>query len=544
VLALTRDRCMALLGWRIIRSAGETMNKPLIMCSIGVSILFGSMACQKEGLTSGAGTGGGLSQGGAGGVVLPTGGSPDTGGIAGTGGLVGAGGLGGTGGLVGQGGGIGSGGLVGTGAALGSGGASVAGGTISSGGARGTGGFTGAGAAVGVGGAPGLGGAPRTGGKSGAGGGLVGGSGTGGRIGTGGTSASGGAGGFSGTGGATSKMCGGIAGLTCPASQFCDMLPVGDCGKSPDAAGTCAATGPLPCAAIYLPVCGCDGKTYGNDCERQAAGVSMASQGACPAATACPTDISQIGTWPCTEGLTCEYGTDPRPNCRPSATCTNGIWTVLQAKCTQLPPVTCPATRDAAVGQVCPTDQAYCVYGDLSCVCTNCSTGPVNVCGGSFTWHCAAPNADPACPPGIPLLGSACSTNGQACTYTCGAGGGRTCNQSAWYAANGGPCPVSTRRAKKDILYLGSADRQRVADDLARFKLATYEYRDPALAGIRHLGFIIEDVPGSPAVNGDGNMVDLYGYASMLVAAVQAQGEEIRKLKAELSRLKRRAHGK
>jgi hypothetical protein len=112
------------------------------------------------------------------------------------------------------------------------------------------------------------------------------------------------------------------------------------------------------------------------------------------------------------------------------------------------------------------------------------------------------------------------------------------CKQGAWYAANGGPCPVSTRRAKKDIVYLAETDRKRIADDLARFKLATYEYRDPALAGKRHLGFIIEDVPGSPAVDRDGNMVDLYGYTSMLVAAVQAQGKEIEQLKTELARLK------
>jgi hypothetical protein len=103
---------------------------------------------------------------------------------------------------------------------------------------------------------------------------------------------------------------------------------------------------------------------------------------------------------------------------------------------------------------------------------------------------------------------------------------------------------VSSRRAKKDIVYLGQADRLRLADELARFKLATYEYRDPALAGKRHLGFVIEDVPGSPAVDRDGNMVDLYGYASMLVAAVQAQGDEIAKLKAELTRLKRQTRSK
>jgi hypothetical protein len=210
----------------------------------------------------------------------------------------------------------------------------------------------------------------------------------------------------------------------------------------------------------------------------------------------------------------------------------------------QLPPVTCPATRDAAAGQTCPTEGAYCTYGDLTCACTNCTNGPVTSCTGDPTWHCAAPNADTTCPAGIPLLGSACPTDGKTCTYACGTGNARTCKQGAWYTANGGACPVSSRRAKKEIVYLGPSERQRLAEDLARFKLATYEYRDPALAGKRHLGFIIEDVPGSPAVDRDGNMVDLYGYASMLVAAVQAQGEEIAKLKAELARLGRQTRAK
>jgi hypothetical protein len=95
-------------------------------------------------------------------------------------------------------------------------------------------------------------------------------------------------------------------------------------------------------------------------------------------------------------------------------------------------------------------------------------------------------------------------------------------------------------RAKKNILYLSEAERQRVAEDLARFKLASYEYRDPALGGRRYLGFIIEDVPGSPAVDRDGTMVDLYGYTSMLVAAVQAQGEALAKLQSELAQVKRK----
>ena len=357
---------------------------------------------------------------------------------------------------------------------------------------------------------------------------------TGGGVGTGGKSGAGGA----------AATCGGFAGIDCPPNRYCDF-PGGTCGNA-DQLGTCAVIGAGVCGDVYAPVCGCNGKTYANDCMRQAAATSKASDGACSTTTtACPATFTQISTWPCTEGLTCEYGSDPRPLCRQSATCTNGSWVLASvAPCAALPPATCPATRAAAAGQACSASGAYCTYADLTCQCTNCTTGPVDSCAGDPTWHCAAPNPDAACPAGLPLLGSACTTANQSCTYSCGSGGARVCKGGAWYSADGGSCPVSSRRAKKDIVYLGQADRLRLADELARFKLATYEYRDPALAGKRHLGFIIEDVPGSPAVDRDGNMVDLYGYASMLVAAVQAQGDEIAKLKAELTRLKRQTRSK
>jgi hypothetical protein len=80
------------------------------------------------------------------------------------------------------------------------------------------------------------------------------------------------------------KTCDGIAHITCDPGLFCQH-PAGRCGVI-DGTGKCVKV-PEVCALsklkklIVRPVCGCDGKTYGSDCERQMAKVSKNHNGKC-----------------------------------------------------------------------------------------------------------------------------------------------------------------------------------------------------------------------------------------------------------------------
>jgi Kazal-type serine protease inhibitor domain len=68
---------------------------------------------------------------------------------------------------------------------------------------------------------------------------------------------------------------------TCKLNSECDATLY--CTK---ATGACKGTGlcvvlPAACPEYMAPICGCDGKTYNNDCEAHRNGVNVAHTGAC-----------------------------------------------------------------------------------------------------------------------------------------------------------------------------------------------------------------------------------------------------------------------
>jgi hypothetical protein len=108
--------------------------------------------------------------------------------------------------------------------------------------------------------------------------------------------------------------------------------------------------------------------------------------------------------------------------------------------------------------------------------------------------------------------------------------------------AGGSAPPVGTSSSievKKDVQYLDAAARARITEQTLGIKLATYKYKTDADGAREHLGFILEDSPNVAAADMGRKEVDLYAYASMVLATVQQQQQEIATLKAEVERMKK-----
>lgn len=173
---------------------------------------------------------------------------------------------------------------------------------------------------------------------------------------------------------------------------------------------------------------------------------------------------------------------------------------------------------------------------------TSSSTSSSSSGGGQLKWYttCGAPVCDTNMQPSMPACttqkeGDSCDAMDPQCGLPCGAS--LVC---AAVDPKGTPpiCPISLARYKHDIRYLPEGDLQRVHDDLIATPLATWRYNHEGPTGREHLGFIIDDNPKSPAVAESGEHVDLYGYTSMAVAALQVQQKQIEALARETRALR------
>lgn len=136
------------------------------------------------------------------------------------------------------------------------------------------------------------------------------------------------------------------------------------------------------------------------------------------------------------------------------------------------------------------------------------------------------------------MVGGACTTAGTMCWPA-----DSTCGQLLVCAAsdpknNPGGCPISRVRHKKGIQYLSEAEVASIADEAKTMRLSSWQYKAERESTRRHVGFLIDDMPESIAVSDSGERVDLYGYTSMAIAAVQVQDKRLESLERELASMR------
>jgi hypothetical protein len=156
------------------------------------------------------------------------------------------------------------------------------------------------------------------------------------------------------------RRCGSRGLPACGPKEYCDFPEGSQCGAA-DQGGVCRRR-PEICQAIFKPVCGCDGQSYGNACEAAAGGTDVSSEGSCRAP--CQRQDA-VGVGPCDAIL--GYAWDGR-KCQALSGCS-----CQGSDCGQLYPsgelcqdahrscpVPCASSAECAAGEVCTTEDGVC----------------------------------------------------------------------------------------------------------------------------------------------------------------------------------------
>jgi len=312
------------------------------------------------------------------------------------------------------------------------------------------------------------------------------------------------------------------AGLACVSGQCASPAPAPGGGGTGGSGGT--NCGAIPQCDFACPE-GTVNPVDGNGCEHTCECVRP--EGSCLNEPPCGSQ--------CPPGMTSPVDSN---GCVTSCTCVPAPSGAGTADCSRLPVCQFPCPD----GTINPVDDSGCTH---TC---ECAVPGTRAGGLSFFYTCGDPvcrgytggSGEPLC--STETSGDPCNVEGTRCDPEDDCNSLLVCATSDPKLGPGG-CPISRRSTKQDIHYVSDAERVQYQRELLEMKLAIWRYKhDPAK---QRLGIIIDDNEGSAAVDARRDQLDLYGYTSMVVAALQVQAREIEALKRQVAALKKaRATGR